>query len=954
MNQEIIDLISHYKTYIAKSKMQDEVYKWELVKKHKGRPDTNAEDFTAEIKSIKFHNLIYAMSIAVINHLAKDKPEELRELFKALFNESQPLKDRIINFNEDSLVLYRSLGETLGHHQDERAIAAYLTFHNPEKYTLYKSTFYKKFCELMGVASKGKNEKYVHYMELLDEFVENYIKPDHELIDEVKGYIPECYDGKNHLLLAQDILYCMLNKTKDDSKCWIFQGNLKIYDVVSALNDNVLKNWSVKSHKDSIQIGDKVILWVSGNKAGCYALAEVTSAVFDGKDDESEMRYYVDSRTNEIGSRVSIKITHNLAANPILKDQIQGIKELSALKAGSQGTNFKATKIEYDIFLKLAEKNKSNRKYWLYAPGENANKWDEFYTKGIMCISWDELGDLRKLGDKDEIVKEIQKVYKTESASYNNALANLEFRDIIQIGDIIIPKKGRQEYLGYGIVGSEYYFDEKVNDYKSRRKVNWVKSGVWTAPKADIVLKTLTDITKYPDYVEELRKLIGIEMEEQRSSTLNKISPINQILYGPPGTGKTYKLKDQYFSKYTTKETSLTSEQHFKNIVSECSWWQVIALALLELGTSSKVADIMNNRWVKKKSEMSDAKNIRPIMWSSLQSHTIQTSETVGVKQRQPPYIFNKKNESYWEILVDEVKEQTPELYDVIDSVENFNPSSDKEIKRYVFTTFHQSYSYEDFIEGIKPIMSEDELAGSIGYSIESGIFKELCQRAASDPENQYAIFIDEINRGNVSAIFGELITLIEIDKRKNGINPMSVTLPYSKKLFSVPSNVDIIGTMNTADRSVEALDTALRRRFSFEEMMPKPALLKETIEGISIEKLLSTLNERIEVLVDRDHTIGHAFFINDTTLDNLRSTFANKVIPLLQEYFYGDYSKMEMVIGSAFFDVKETIKIKFAVKSDRFDPEGKVYHIKNVANKGAMSDEDFKTAVQKIMNTED
>ena len=214
----VIELISNYKTYIAKSKMLDEVYKWELVNKYKGHPDINAEDFTDEIKSINFNNLIYAMSIAVVNHLAKSKPEELRELFKALLNESIPLKERISNFNVDSLKLYRSLGETLAHHQDERAMATYLTCHNPEKYTLYKSAFYKKFCELLDVKPLGKNEKYVHYLELLQDFIDKYIATDQELIDAVKGYIPDYYDGENHLLLAQDILYCMLNKNRESSE----------------------------------------------------------------------------------------------------------------------------------------------------------------------------------------------------------------------------------------------------------------------------------------------------------------------------------------------------------------------------------------------------------------------------------------------------------------------------------------------------------------------------------------------------------------------------------------------------------------------------------------------------------------------------------------------------------------------------------------------------------------
>jgi hypothetical protein len=950
----IQDLISAYKSYISNTKMQDELYKWELIKKFKGRPDTNAPDFAAEYKAIKFGNLLYQLASAVGNHICRENPEEFRKLFNYLFDETIPLNKRVSFFNVESLKLYRSLGETLGHHQDERSISTYLTIHNPEKYTFYKSTFYKELCKLMGVAPAGKNEKYGHYLELVNQFIENYIVPDTELTDTVKSYIPEFYDGKNNLLLAQDILYCMLNKSEEDSNCWLFQGNLKIYDVVSALNDNALKSWSVKAHKDAIQIGDKIILWVSGSKAGCYALAEVTSEVFEGKDDASEMKCYTDLRTNEIGSRVAIKITHNLANNPITKEQVEEIEELSGLKAGSQGTNFKATKKEYDTFLKLAENNMTNRKYWLYAPGERANKWDEFYNQGVMALGWEVLGDLRKLGDKDQIAKEIQKVYKTESASFNNALANLEFRDIIHIGDIIIPKKGRQEYLGYGIVGSEYYYDDKASDYKSRRKVTWVKRGVWTAPKADIVLKTLTDITKYPDYVEALRKLIGIEMEEQKTIQLTKNNAINKILYGPPGTGKTFKLKDNYFPMYTTKETSLSSEQHFKNVVSECSWWQVIAIALIQMG-KTKVSDLANHKWVLQKAQLSNSSTLRPTIWGQLQSHTVDECEFVNVKAKQQPFIFNKTQDSYWEILEEEVKEKVPELYDIIDSVENFKPSSEKEIQRYIFTTFHQSYSYEDFIEGIKPIMIDGEEDGNVAYHIEDGVFKQLCKKAEMDPDNRYAIFIDEINRGNISAIFGELITLIEQDKRKGAANAMSALLPYSKKHFSVPQNVDVYGTMNTADRSVEALDTALRRRFSFEEMLPQPALLKDKGEKgsgkvgeIDLEELLSTINERIEALVDRDHTIGHAFFMEVDSPDSLRNVFANKVIPLLQEYFYGDYAKMEMVIGPDFFNgEKRKKKVIFAIQNEDIEIPTGNYELMNILDPTF----NFDSALNRLLN---
>jgi 5-methylcytosine-specific restriction protein B len=331
-----------------------------------------------------------------------------------------------------------------------------------------------------------------------------------------------------------------------------------------------------------------------------------------------------------------------------------------------------------------------------------------------------------------------------------------------------------------------------------------------------------------------------------------------------------------------------------------------------------------------------------------------------------------------------------------------------------VFTTFHQSMSYEDFIEGIKPLPPEKNQ--DLKYDIEDGIFKDLCSKAESNwfsakqnnvasvsfetvfeefqeqwesnkamkiamktlgkeftitgftnksiyfkkanggeghtlsintlkdiyygkreawengvgiyypgiieklksittatkveetKVNNYVIIIDEINRGNVSQIFGELITLIEDDKRIGGQEALKITLPYSKDQFGVPPNLFIIGTMNTADRSVEALDTALRRRFSFVPKMPEEKKLAITTDGVDLSKLLQTINTRLRVLKDNDHTIGHAWFWNVSNLTGLKKVYANKVLPLLQEYFYNDYEKLGLVLGNAFFKKQEQV----------------------------------------------
>ena len=251
---------------------------------------------------------------------------------------------------------------------------------------------------------------------------------------------------------------------------------------------------------------------------------------------------------------------------------------------------------------------------------------------------------------------------------------------------------------------------------------------------------------------------------------------------------------------------------------------------------------------------------------------------------------------------------------------------------RIAFTTFHQSYGYEEFIEGIKPVL--DEKSDNVGYRIEDGVFKAFCKKAEVPEEIQvvsvennkpYVFIIDEINRGNISKIFGELITLIENTKRAGMKEAASAILPYSGETFSVPDNVYILGTMNTADRSIAIMDTALRRRFQFEEMMPQPQVLREigadriSQNGVELDvaKMLEVINKRIEYLYDREHTIGHAFFTglkDDPTVKKLASIFRKSVIPLLQEYFYEDYSKIMLVLGD---NGKENDAHKFVLATE-------------------------------------
>ena len=229
------------------------------------------------------------------------------------------------------------------------------------------------------------------------------------------------------------------------------------------------------------------------------------------------------------------------------------------------------------------------------------------------------------------------------------------------------------------------------------------------------------------------------------------------------------------------------------------------------------------------------------------------------------------------------------------------------------FITFHQSYGYEDFIEGIRPQLGNE--SKELKYKLHSGIFKDMCNRAKNDKENNYVLIIDEINRGNISKIFGELISLIEPSKRKGEKEEVEVSLPYSKENFTIPKNLYIIGTMNTADRSIALLDIALRRRFNFIEIMPQYDILKD-VADIKIALLLSTINERIEFLLDREHTIGHSYFLNINTFEDLVNVFKNYIVPLLQEYFYDDFEKIKSIFDNNGFITSKNISLNNQRKS--------------------------------------
>jgi len=854
------DLVNKYKEHVRENKLEGEIYKWRLLGEFKGRPDVNAVDFYTEIKGINYFNLIYPVGLTVIHTLAKERPEPYRACFKVLLDESKDLDYRLKYFTEETLIIYREIepNEKLSHHQDERTMATFLTYFNPDKYTFYKDSFYQKYCKLLGVESKKKGEKYLHYLELIDDFINEYINDDSELLKIIDDLmLPEYFQDSNRKVLAQDILYQILDKLSQS-------------DEVVALMASDTTGWQ-DDHIEETENSDASIIWNSRRPSG----------------------------TNE-----TLKFLRNII---------------------DEGNSFNL--------------------YYCY--GGNVH-----YRATIIDF-------VENQAELD--TKEWQKLYKN-ILYYRNKFT--DYKDKNKSASIVFLAKSLEEVNPISVKEFKFYKGYDV-------------------PRHD----NLSPVKHEPEIIEtEFNNITYKNINKME----NKRAPLNQILFGPPGTGKTYSTINKSLEIVGVKTEGKTREEIKKLFDDKMKEGQIVFTTFHQ---SMSYEDFIEG--IKPEEPKSEGKQVNykiiDGIFKAISKKAKENQELAVLKTVQTEMI---PFDTAFEMLTQKI--QTALLEDpvitpnemkkglVVKSSTSFfsiigiNGSS---IRMMTRTGNEQNTMTKPTLKLIFENLDSLDKYISGGMSTyyralveEMYKWKEEIKSISKNINSQnYVLIIDEINRGNVSQVFGELITLIEDDKRIGRDEALEATLTYSKEKFGIPSNLYIIGTMNTADRSVEALDAALRRRFSFEEISPKPGLVspfetlrrfwiktlgeyhsteeayaeyekdlrellgqeildvekyikygdnltdesnKEEFElelsgiinfkGINLAIVLSTINKRIEKLLDKDHQIGHSYFMNVWSLKDLKLAFHNKIIPLLQEYFFGDYSKIGLVLGKGFVRIKE------------------------------------------------
>lgn len=522
--------------------------------------------------------------------------------------------------------------------------------------------------------------------------------------------------------------------------------------------------------------------------------------------------------------------------------------------------------------------------YWIYAPGDNARKWDEFYQDGVMGLGWDFLGNLEKYENRSDVEKAISEHQNDDKRPTNDSKAVWDFYQEVKSGDIVYAKAGVKRIIGKGVVTGDYYFDNRVSEYKHRHTVKWTDKGSWEL-RERVAQKTLTSLNDCPDFIVYMDQLINGEAIDEKEHLINEfkvwlsqqVQPNGELLNDKTITQKISSLKD-IEATYHVDIFGETDTEGLKNIKEV----------------------VLNN---------DNYDRYKGVSGSSI-DYYIRYVESRPTVEENPPYT---RDDFLSEVFIDE--EGLGKLQSVLQNKKNLILKGapgvgktfmadrlaclmmgEKDDSRIQMIQFHQSYSYEDFIEGYRPKADGD------GFELKQGPFVKFARKAARDPERDYFFIIDEINRGNMSKIFGELMMLIETDKRGKSVN-----LLYSSEKFSVPANLYLIGMMNTADRSLALLDYALRRRFSFYEISPafdnKTFLeyLEKINAPVKLTKVIETvkeLNHSITEELGKGFQIGHSYFVGDAFKVDADTRIVEvieyEIIPQLFEYWFDDEEKAE------------------------------------------------------------
>lgn len=585
------------------------------------------------------------------------------------------------------------------------------------------------------------------------------------------------------------------------------------------------------------------------------------------------------------------------------------------------------------------------------APGEGGRLWQDCLDGGFICIGWDAVGDLSSFASKDEFRQAFGAAYDAEYRGHVSALSRkaneLWTLMTLEPGDKVIANKGTSEILGIGTVtDGGYVYRPDRTEYKHTLSVDWDTSVARTIPPIGAWRTTTVAKVSASQYRELLgvplgTSMPGIAVDDVFQEVEHALMRRGQvILYGPPGTGKTHIARraavwfleggsdsGDAASLLANSQQLLQREQQLSSARNAApNVWFMVAnpqhWAWEKLFNDQQV-DYSFGRLQR------NYPNVRAgdlvVGYESTPTKRIVALARVtgefdpdgdpASALSLEPVARVQDGPSYDDLKADPLLSQSEpmrfrcqgtlfaltavEADRLLTQLGSADPQlaahTQSSTPRLTRITFHPSYTYEDFVEGFRPNPTGH---GGLELRMTDGIFKKVCAAAAAEPHRPFVVLIDEINRGNIAKILGELITLIEYDKRG-----LTVRLPQSGEEFSVPKNVYIIATMNTADRSIQLLDTALRRRFRFIELMPD----SETLEGVSIGGLslgtfLDTLNDKIRHKVGRERQIGHALFFQAgkviSTPDAFAEVFRHELLPLVQEYLYDDYGDLADVFG--------------------------------------------------------